>query len=435
MPHSNHHRRNRSGRHVSGHPARRQAPAVAESLLEMFGEALAQPDPYACELNASSILGVLWEGSEFSRTEIVEEFIDMVLNDRRVIERHPVGAVLLASLAAVAPPSRQDALREVLQSKLATSPQPWQLPSWFDLIGRAELTGGICLTDVYGDQHNFLMAFSYPGFPSGDHLVVGLVDHNLHLIKDMFSRPASLRELEDFDLAADDAMVKLDFDPQQASDLLNPALEITDMTIGEPFGEESASARMLLGARMSLLPAPAATTVAEVTDSERTTIVNAFMRTKAVEALTQPTSGDTITRDSVRFVTRCLIDYACDYGAGDPLRWSPIAAEIFLTDWAVRKVMWQPEDVIAVPDVMTEFVAYACKRKKLANRWVLETQATIDRFAGDFLMSVLDGSQRGPSLELVESMLADGVDLESPEQIQQWIDRYNQSLGLMDGPG
>lgn len=426
---SNRRSRNRSGRHVSGHPARRNAPAVAESLLRTFSEALLQSDPYGCEFNASNILGVLWEGSEFGRLEIIEEFIDMALDDRRVIENHPAGAVLLASLAAVAPQSRQDALRDVLQKKLDSSPEPWQLPPWFELIGGAELVGGVCLADVYGDQDNFLMAFSYPGFPTGDHLVVGLVDHNLHRIQDMFSRPATLQELESFDFTEDDAMVRQEFDPQQAADLLTPALEVTDMTIGEPFGEESASARMLLGARLRLLPSAQPTALPEITDRERTALVNAFMRTNAVEALTQNTSGDMITRDSARFITRCLVDYACDYGAGDPLRWSPAAAGLFLIDWAVRKVAWQPEDVLAVPDVMAEFVAYAGKRKKLPTRWIKETQAAIDQLAGDFFAAVMDGSHRGPSLELVEMMLADGVDLEQPEQMQQWIDRYNQSLG------
>lgn len=55
-------------------------------------------------------------------------------------------------------------------------------------------------------------------------------------------------------------------------------------------------------------------------------------------------------------------------------------------------------------------------------------EGVVEEFGGDFVASYLDGGQRGPATQLVESMLQDAVDITDPVVVQAWIDRYNRSL-------
>jgi len=65
----------------------------------------------------------------------------------------------------------------------------------------------------------------------------------------------------------------------------------------------------------------------------------------------------------LRMLASYFVDFAADYGAGDPLRWSPIAVEIVLTDWFPRKVVAEDVTASAVPDALRRFTRYAGRRK------------------------------------------------------------------------
>ena len=59
-----------------------------------------------------------------------------------------------------------------------------------------------------------------------------------------------------------------------------------------------------------------------------------------------------------------MIDFACDYGAGDPLRWSPVSVEVFLADWFPRKVIADQEYRDRVPEAMMLFIRYCHERRE-----------------------------------------------------------------------
>ena len=414
-------------------PVRQNAPAsIVDAMLAAFAERLDDDGPLQSELLLSGLLGMAWGGSEWGRTEAAEALALEVIDANPT--RHPAGGLLLSLIGGVGPESLRERARGLRDAGVESGVARWRLPDWVDHIGMTSLGGSAIVTDVYGDQTSYYLEFSYPGAPQPEpHVLVVLVDYNLHLVKDMFVRVGpGILEL----LAAlgdeDDGTTLAEMDPQTAADDIWHHLGITDRTIGEPFGEESAETRYFAAARLAALPPPRpdAIDVPEVAEAERDRIVAAFMNTVAVKDLL---SGEGIPdappdRDSVRFIARVAIDYACDYGAGDPLRWSPTAVELFLTDWAPRKVNWEAEDVLWVPEVLDALVAYSGKRTRLSRRWIEETRAAVDEYGGDFLALELEGTSKGPAAQIVASMLADGVDLTDELAVQRWINRYNASL-------
>ena len=70
---------------------------------------------------------------------------------------------------------------------------------------------------------------------------------------------------------------------------------------------------------------------------------------------------------------------------GDPHRWSPVAVEIFLTNWAPRKLMIPVEDRRRLPDVLGAFIAYAHRIKGIAPELTTETIDAVDRWLPEFV--------------------------------------------------
>lgn len=414
-------------------PEKRNAPvSIVDAMLAAFADRLDDDGPLQSELLLSALLGMAWGGSEWSRTEAAEGLALEVIDANPT--RHPAGGLLLSLIAGVGPEALRDRARRLRDSGLAFGTATWRMPQWVDRIGKAGLGGSAIATDVYGDQASYYLEFSYPGGARPEpHVLVVLVDYNLHLVKDMFVRvgPGILDVLAALG-AEDEGTALAELDPQSASDDIWHHLGITDRTIGEPFGEESAQTRYVAAARLAALPPPRpdAIDVADVPEAERDRIVAAFMKTVAVRDLLsgEGTPDAPPERDTVRFIARIAIDYACDYGVGDPLRWSPMAVELFLTDWAPRKVNWEAEDVLWVPEVLDALVAYSGRRKGLGRRWIEETREAVDEYGGDFLALELEGTSKGPAAQLVASMLADGVDLTDELAVQRWVSRYNASL-------
>lgn len=56
---------------------------------------------------------------------------------------------------------------------------------------------------------------------------------------------------------------------------------------------------------------------------------------------------------------RRALPFAIDDGPGDPLRWSPVAVEILLSDWLPRKVAADPGYLSKAPDLLRRLVRFA----------------------------------------------------------------------------
>lgn len=411
---------------------------LAAGLLSAVARSASDPTPLDAELMIATSLGHMWEHGRYGRIEgvcdMVAELCAGIPND------HPASHAMLRILEELAPPQSAEVLAERRRGMPAQDADSGSLDArWVEQINQVELVDAIAMSDPYDDQLNLIMGFEYPqpgGAPSqGQHTVVVLVDHNLHLVKDMFFalglEPLAMAR----DIAVQGDTVPVPFDPQHAADTIRHHLEITDITGGEPFGELSARTRFLVEGRLKALPDPRPIEVIDPYETwpeeARNKLVESFIRSRdgvAVLASEAYPDGKAPLRPVARRIARALVDYACDYGAGDPLRWSPIAAELLLLDYAPRKRVWREDDVEWIPDVLDAWVTFAGRRSKLAPKWVEETQETIVHFALEFRSLMAAGPVPGSASDLVQRMLADGVEIGNEQQMQEWIERYNDAL-------
>lgn len=58
--------------------------------------------------------------------------------------------------------------------------------------------------------------------------------------------------------------------------------------------------------------------------------------------------------DVDRHLFASLLSFGCDYGPGDPLRWSPVAVELLLTDWLPRTIVADAGFLSRAPDLLPQ---------------------------------------------------------------------------------
>jgi hypothetical protein len=101
-----------------------------------------------------------------------------------------------------------------------------------------------------------------------------------------------------------------------------------------------------------------------------------------------------LTEEELRQLADPLVWFGCDYGPGDPLRWSPVSVEIVLADWYPRKVIGA-DDEARLPDVLAAFVRFAHDRTSIPGDLTVETLDAVERWRPDFL-AALARPDRGP---------------------------------------
>jgi hypothetical protein len=150
-------------------------------------------------------------------------------------------------------------------------------------------------------------------------------------------------------------------------------------------------------------------------DAARETLVDEFLATPDA-----PPDDD---------VTHAILDHCltarCDFGDGDPLRWSPTVVEMFLLDFLPRKAAMDTAQIRAVPDVLRRWIAFSLDRRGLERRWIDETQAAIQRFTPDFRRAMTDRSSLGPAEAITKAMLAEGIDPHDQGAVLAWIEAFN----------
>lgn len=128
-------------------------------------------------------------------------------------------------------------------------------------------------------------------------------------------------------------------------------------------------------------------------------------------------------------VTRSLAGYCIDYGdgyiAGGVLAWSPDEVELFLLDWLPRKTMLDAEQSAAVPAVTRAWVQFALDRAGMEQRWIDPVVAVVDACAEELGNALADESAWGPSKQVLMDLVARGVDLSDPDEVEAGIRTYN----------
>jgi hypothetical protein len=388
--------------------------AIVSSIRRDGAGLAAVADPLEAELFASGILA-MWHADALQDAEPLEILAKAVM--RRLAGRPDPDAlaVLLAVSVLAAFPLDMTAREAVVRLREAGTPEPL----WSRSIGRPSLVDAWISTDELDDQSNVLAAFAYDHRPP--HAVNLIIDANFQgLIRSAFvtDNPAKVRR----EWARVSGLPIRPLSEQALADLLGRGIEMFDTYLDPPVSEEAGELMPLLRARLRLLPTPRPIESPETTEEERQELVAAFATSP--EAVGLEPSGGGPSADLARW----FVDFACDYGAGDPLRWSPIAVEILLGDWLPRKALLEPDEIEVLPEVLRRFVRFSARRKGLAEPIFGETLQAVDRFATEFADGMADDEQAGPAKEIAMGLRAAGIDLADEPAVQRWISGRNERL-------
>lgn len=297
-------------------------------------------------------------------------------------------------------------------------------PAWAADLGSAQPTAAALMSEqAFDDGFSVMVEFTAPNVET--HTIGIYVDHNLGgLVKDVFlAGPLTEVRGQLERQAAGEATVAIrDLDLAEARARAEAAFEMLDRTWDPPVSEDVSDLRPLIEARLRALPEGfvAADDLIEIGAEDRDALLDAFLSSPQGRRW----RGDEDAED----VAELAIDFGADYNHGGPLRWSPVVVEIFMTSWLPRKITREPTFFTRVPDVLRDWVEYAGRQRGVPSAPLREAQAAVGLFRDEMLENVSDPQTWGPAKTLATAALDAGVDLTDPDDVQRFVDRYNEGL-------
>ena len=376
-------------------------------LRSARSQLLRAESPLAAEVWGSGLMAV-WHNLPASPGD------DPAISFAEALVRHAAelgtveGVAVLAALAAVAPS------RVVTRARTAAAALEQAgiaAPAWAAVAGTAVPTEAWIGSDVYGDQEIVIVGFTYPALPDDPgHSICVLVDHTERgAAKDAYPAAPLAQTLARWREAEGDGIGLRPATLPEVAARLADALLATDFadTEGKTDGRSLAEMRALLAARLATLPPAAAIGVEELDAEGREWLVAEF--------LGAPEAADLLSEPAAVTVCHSLIAYRCDYGDGDPLRWSPTLAGLCLLDHFPVKVCLDGPDVGLVPDVLAAWVAFAARRRHLPEAALARILDVIDSCRGDFPVVMGDVARYSPAKRAAMDLLNRGIDLTDDE--------------------
>ncbi|MET8066981.1 hypothetical protein, partial [Micromonospora sp. NPDC005313] len=308
-------------------------------------------------------------------------------------------------------------------------------PSWVGQLGRVRVTGAWAYGDVYGDQTSYLATFAYDDEEEGgpEHALVALVDHNIGITKDVFVGGPAGRIVEQArEICTEDEFTWFRTeDPARMHAEVSRHLAVTDDLAELPAQGSLATDRALVGARLAALPGPTPpagpAVVPPPTDEERTRLVRAFLDSPEATRFGLPEVADGELA-SLHFCLGLLLDHAASFPDADPMRWSPMVAELFLLDWVHRRAVLDMDDAAMLPRVLRAWAAYAARQRGLSQPAAARTDEAITEMVPEFARLYSTGERRSPATAAVAQLMADGVDPDDPEALNAWIEANRHRL-------
>jgi hypothetical protein len=316
-----------------------------EVLATQGPEVLKERDSLRAEEWASGLLGLFASlplAGDDDPTEAVGGRLVMVARTAQSAE----AMVCLKALASV---STGRLRQRANQAARALATAGVDAPAWAEAIGAAVPTEAWRATDCCGDQDSIMIGFVQPG--GREHSVVALLDHLLGGIAKDAGLAGPVDELLPTWLSDPDIALVAEPVPVAAARVVR-AMERTDGGAGTGDYRDTVA---LLQARLGRL----ATTVPEdppLAADRRAELVQSF--------LDDPAGAPYMDDVDARHLLVDLVDYRCDHQAGDPLRWSPAAAELFLLD-RVPDLASEGHVADRALDVLWEWVRWAAPRADL----------------------------------------------------------------------
>ncbi len=412
---------------ASRRPARSRAGKTAkqqdaEALQEIFAgsaEIAAMNSAYDAELATSVLLGGLYRLAPVpDRAGQLATFSELFVKHVAAQRTREAGGVL-AGFAGVAPGKAAARARKAVRR--FPSDQP--LPAWATVTGEVTLTSTWSLTDVYGDQTQYIAAYEYADPAGGlDHAVYVQVDHNRGVVEELNLVTPGRTLVEGVKNTQAPGVTIRQVEPGVLRADVLDAIARTDALPRPPGGDAYVDQWALAVARIESLPEGfSGGRPPPLADQVRDELVDEFL-TAYGEDLVEP--GGVVPVSAAKVAARLAVDYAVDVNSGNPLRWSPTAVAGFLTEWAPRQQRVTGAVGTWLPEVLGAFVVYAGGQMHQPPHAIRRTAETIGACWTRFTERLTNRDQP-ESMEVVrERMVADGVNPDDDEAARRWLTAY-----------
>ncbi len=372
------------------------------------------------EMLGAALLGSVYAVAETDRETAVREFVTGFL--AATARRRSAAATTIRVVFAALVPDAEGAAR--------VRPGAYA-PAWAAQLGRVRLTGTWAYGDVYGDQTSYLATFAYDDVEGGpEHALVALVDHNIGITKDVFVGGPAGRIVEQArEICTEDEFTWFRTeDPARMHAEVSRHLAVTDQLGELPAQGSLATDRVLVGARLAVLPGAVGPEEATpATDAERTRLVRGFLGSPEAARFGLDAATDA-ELPSLHFCLGLLLDHAASFPDADPMRWSPTVAELFLLDWVHRRAVLDMDDAAMLPRVLRGWAAYAARIRGLPAAAARRTDEAIEEMVPEFARLYSTGERRSPATAAVAQLMADGVDPDDPAALDAWIEANRHRL-------
>lgn len=382
---------------------------------DLFGEVratLRESHPLPLLAWTSSLLAVIDPRTRdpFDRGELQEPPTRDALLGSFLDERRPETSALLEAVAALI----DDELAEHrIRRELAD--RPGKPPRWLRRLAPPRVLRTVEMSHVLGDGDNIMLDVRTGN--DDPMTVVAYIDHNLGtLVKDAFviDEPLATVQPQYEQMVADEPDAFLaELDPADARVRITEAIELAAITHPPLETETWPACRALVEWVVRHLPTGGTGYDRPAwSEQERDELAERFLASPLVADLPEHVARD---------LTDVMVWFACDHGPGDPLRWSMVSVEIFLTDFLLRKAMLPRSTMLRAPQVLEAFVRFAHDERDIRQELTAETLAGVQQHTSTFL-----------------SRLAEQDDVDSDDAGRQLIDllmRMSGGAPLLDDDG
>jgi hypothetical protein len=359
-------------------------------------DACRQPDPLSLMLMASAYCESLADRPLDALRDDLEDHVDFEeLAESFVMSGFPPMTALARAMAIL----HTD--REVAQRVLDAVPAVVGRPLWAVSMHKIEITNTLVQSDPLNDGINVVVSFRWPS--GGSASAVVFIDHNMGSIaKDAFVVPLSFDQMmEIYEESEGEHLTKEPISFADARAHIEGAIETFERSWPPVETDTWPTSRPFVEWLIGHLPEGGARIEhPEVSEAERDAVIDAFVADRGA-------SIESLSADDVRLLVGSLIDYACDYGPGDPLRWSATAVELVLADWYARKVFGLDDDLMRrMPDVLEHLVRHAHALRSIPADLTDDAVASILEWTPEYLAALDESrSPTGNAEEMAEILL------------------------------
>jgi len=391
-------------------------------IAELIARDADEPeDSLDAEQWASMLLGMMRDGPLPPGEDAESVFLPGLVAALEQLGTRKALATLRA-LTAVSPPHHAEAARAAGDRLAATGLRE---PAWAaDLGGAHPAAAAMLQEEAFDDGVSVMVEFADPHAQT--HTIGIYIDHNMGgLVKDVFlAGPLTeIRSHLGHKAPNQVGLALRDLDLAEARARAEAAFHMLDRTWGAPVDEDVRPMRALVEARLRLLPdgfeLPHDDDV-ELSPGEREALLEDFLSSPEGKGW----RGDEDAED----VAQLAIDFGARYNHGGPLRWSPVVVEIFMTSWLAKKVTRDPAFFECVPAVLRDWVTYTGRRRAVPAEPLREAVAAVAEYREEMLDAVDDPEAWGPAKTFALAAMDAGVDLTDPDQVDRFIETYNDGL-------